>query len=192
MTNDQFQNPKWRGSRPVGRQIMIRISGFKTEHLAIVQRSLGTIQERLKHPPGPMPSDLRAELKAILDGSRPVVDLAYGGEAGVCAEPCARSAGYRIVLCKRAFGQVRLPACLFHELVHIASGWELDAEAFENAWFARAEGARPPTPEDLAIFKAQRFQGWWVRLDRRTGRVKDYADRLVVQFDRKARKGRRE
>jgi hypothetical protein len=129
-----------------------------------------------------MPSDLQAELKAILDGPRPLVDLAYGGETGVCAEACAQSAGYRIVLCKRAFDQARLPACLFHELVHIARGWELDAEAFENAWFKRPEGATPPTKGDWAIFKAQRYQGWWVQLNPRTGCVVDYADRLIVTF----------
>ena len=170
---------------------MIRIRGFRPEHMAIVRRSLATIQERLEHPPGPMPSDLRAELKAILGGSRPLVDLAYGGEQGLCAEPYARSAGYRIVLCKRAFDQTRLPAGLFHELVHIARGWELDAEAFENAWFTRAEGAAPPTKDDWAIFRAQRYQGWWVQLNPRTGRVMDYADRLILTFPPLASSGGR-
>ena len=160
---------------------MIRIRGFKPEQMAVVRRSVAIIRQRLEHPPGPMPSDLRAELRAILDGARPVVDVAYGGDAGVCAEPCARSAGYRIILCKRAFAETRLPAGLFHELVHIARGWELDAEAFENAWFKRAEGAAPPTGDDWAIFRAQRYQGWWVRLIPRTGRVVDYADRLIVR-----------
>jgi len=108
---------------------MIRIRGFKPEHMAVVRRSLAIIRQRIEHPPGLMPSDLRAELKAILGGSRPVVVLVYGGDQGICAEPCARSAGYRILLCKRAFDQTRLPAALFHELVHIARGWELDAEA---------------------------------------------------------------
>ena len=168
---------------------MIRIRGFKPEHMTVVRRSLAVIRQRLEHPPGPMPHDLRAELKAILDGSRPVVDVVYGGEGGICAEPCARSAGYRIVLCKRAFDQTRLPAGLFHELVHVARGWELDAEAFENAWFTRAEGAAPPTEEDWAIFRAQRYQGWWVQLNPRTGRVMDYADRLIVTFPPHASSG---
>jgi hypothetical protein len=170
---------------------MIRIRGFRPEHMAVVRRSLAVILQRLEHPPGPMPSDLRAELKAILGGSRPVVDVVYGGEGGICAEPCARSAGYRVVLCKRAFDQTRLPAGLFHELVHIARGWELDAEAFENAWFTRAEGAAPPTKDDWAIFRAQRYQGWWVQLNPRTGRVMDYADRLILTFPPPGRSRRR-
>jgi hypothetical protein len=135
-----------------------------------------------------MPHDLRKELQAILAGDRPIVDLAYGGADGVCQQPFGRSAGYRILLCAKAFlpeptsGIVRLPAVLFHEMVHIARGWELDAEAFENAWFSKVEGAAPPDRNDWAVFKADRYEGWWVRVDPHTRRVTDYADRLVVTF----------
>jgi len=115
------------------------------------------------------------------------VDLAFGGGNGDRGTPYARSAGYRILLYQRAFAVEpaagsRLTAVLFHELVHIARGWELDAEAFENGCFSRTEGARPPTRDDWALFKAQRYQGWWVRVDPRTRSVTDYADRTVVTF----------
>jgi hypothetical protein len=142
-----------------------------------------------------------------------MVDLVYGGDQGVCAEPYSRSAGYRILLCKRTFlpekacvepssrgvrlrltrspqaeglrrddGHPRLPAVLFHELIHIARGWELDAEAFENAWFSPTEGARPPTRNDWRLFKQQDYQGWWVHIDPQTRRVTDYADRSILTF----------
>jgi len=166
----------------------INSRGFPRQYTRLLRQTLATIRQRLEHPPGPMPHDLRKELQAILAGDRPIVDLAYGGADGVCQQPFARSAGYRILLCAKAFlpeptsGIVRLPAVLFHEMVHIARGWELDAEAFENAWFSKVEGAAPPDRNDWAVFKADRYEGWWVRVDPHTRRVTDYADRLVVTF----------
>ncbi len=126
----------------------------------------------------------------MLFARRPVVDLAFGGNGGGHRTAYARSAGYRILLYERAFprragGAAGLAPILLHELIHIARGWELDAEAFENAWFAPLEGARPPSRDDWAIFTAQGNRGWWVRLDPRTRQVTDYADRLVVTFPRK-------
>jgi hypothetical protein len=134
-------------------------------------------------------------LQDILSGSRPRVTLAYGGAKGACREIHGRTAGYRVQLCKKTFQSPRrkassLSAVLFHEFVHVARGGELDSEAFENAFFSK-EGARPPTPEDWADFKEDGYQGWWVRLDPRTRRVTDYADRLIVTFPpRKARRSR--
>jgi len=98
--------------------------------------------------------------------------------------PFGRSAGYRIVLYQRAFTERRILAVLFHELVHVVRGWELDAEAFENALFTRQEGARPPTLEDWELFREAKYQGWWVRVDPRTGDVTDFAGRHVVTFRR--------
>jgi hypothetical protein len=170
----------------------IRSRDFPPRYARALRRSLAIIRQRLEHPPGPMPHDLRKELQAILAADRPIVDLAYGGAEGVCRQPFARSAGYRILFCAKAFlpepksGIVRLPAVLFHEMVHIARGWELDAEAFENAWFSKAEGARPPDRNDWSIFKEDRCEGWWVRVDPHTRRVTDYADRLIVTFPKPA------
>lgn len=166
----------------------LRISGFSLWQKRAVDRFLALIRERLNHPPRPIPQDLRDQLVAILTSGRPIVDLVYGGAHGVCQEPYARSAGYRILLCTRAFLPeprsriVRLPAVLFHELIHIARGWELDAEAFENAWLSVEEGATPPDLNDWAIFKEDKYEGWWVRVNPRTRRVTDYADRLIVTF----------
>lgn len=165
----------------------VRLLGFTSERKHTLRRSLALIQQRLNDPPSPVPQDLRAALQAILSASRPVVTLVYGGAQGACREAYARSAGYRILLCEKSFssargGQPRLPAVLFHELIHIARGWELDAEAFENAWFSRAEGARPPTREDWAIFEEDGYEGWWVRVDPQTRRVTDYAERPILTF----------
>ncbi len=168
----------------------LRLQGFTDVQRRALSRSRTLIERRLAHLPCPVPRDLCEELQAILSARRPVVDLAYGGDGSGRPTPYARSAGYRILLYQRAFpaprGEAGPAPILFHELIHIARGWELDAEAFENAWFSPAEGARPPSKEDWTIFKAQEYRGWWVRLDPRTRRVMDYADRLVVTFPRRA------
>ena len=166
----------------------INVREFPARYARVLQRALDTIRERLEHPPGPVPQDLREELLAILSKGRPIVDLVYGGGQGMCQAPYARSAGYRVLLCSKAFLPeprsriIRLPAVVFHELIHIARGWELDAETFENAWFSVQEGARPPDQNDWTIFKEDRYEGWWVRVNPRTRRVIDYADRPIVTF----------
>jgi hypothetical protein len=168
--------------------MVLRMSGFPSPERRALDRCLVAIRQRLEHPPGPMPHDLREQLLAILLRGRPVVDLVYGDAQGVCQEPYARSAGYRVLLCAKAFVPeprsriVRLPAFVFHELIHIARGWELDAETFENAWFSTEEGATPPDRNDWAGFKEDEYHGWWVRVNPRTRRVTDYADRLIVTF----------
>ena len=169
----------------------LRVQGFTSVQRRTLGLSRAMIERRLAHLPCPVPRDLCEELQAILAAKRPLVDLAYGGDGGGRRTPYARSAGYRILLYERAFGvaaggDTRVAPILLHELIHIARGWELDAEAFENAWFTPKEGARPPSEEDWAIFKAQEYRGWWVRLHPRTRRVTDYADRLVVTFPLKA------
>lgn len=169
----------------------IQLKGFSAGYAGVVRRSLAVIRRRLAGPPAPIPHDLRAGLRAILDGPRPRVALVYGGDRGVCAVPYARSAGYLIVLCRRTFDHARLPAVLLHELIHVARGWELDAEAFENALFAPREGARRPTAEDWTTFRAHDYQGWWVRMNPRTRLVTDYADRPIVTFPLPARSRRR-
>ncbi len=166
----------------------INVHDFPARYARILHHTLATIQERLEHPPGPILHDLRQELQAILSRKRPIVDLVYGGAQGLCHEPEARSAGYRVLLCTKAFLPqprsriVRLPAVLFHELIHVARGWELDAETFENAWFSVEEGATPPDTNDWRIFKEDNYGGWWVRVNPRTRRVIDHADRFILTF----------
>lgn len=166
----------------------IRSRDFPPAYARALRRSLAVIRQRLEQPPGPMPHDLRNQLQAMLAGDRPIVDVVYGRAQGICQKPYARSAGYRILLCTKSFlpgprsRVIRLTAVLFHELIHIARGWELDAEAFENAWFSATEGARPPDRNDWAIFEEDEYEGWWVHVDPHTRRVSDYADRLVVTF----------
>lgn len=161
---------------------MLSIQGFSRSYRRELTQALGLIRQRLAHPPGPVPGDLLGDLRAILAGPRPTVDLVFGGATGACQADYARSGGYRILLCNRTFQEGRVPAVLLHEMVHVALGWELDAEAFENAWFRRAEGARPPTRSDWETFKDQGYRGWWVQVGRRTRRVTDYADRLIHTF----------
>jgi hypothetical protein len=166
---------------------MLSIQGFPAGPRRDLNAALTLIRQRLRRPPGPMPGDLLIGLRNVLSAPRPVVDLVYGGAAGACKGPFARSAGYRVLLCQKAFRPEgsrppRLPAVLFHELIHIVRGWELDAEAYENAWFSTEEGAEPPTRQDWGLFKEDRYEGWWVRVDRRTRLVTDYADRRIVTF----------
>ena len=166
----------------------INVREFPARYARILHLTLGGFRQRLQHPPTPIPHDLRQELLAILSRGRPVVDLVYGGAQGVCREPYARSSGYRVLICAKAFLPetqlriVRLPAVVFHELIHIARGWDLDAETFENAWFSGREGATPPDQNDWAIFKRDRYEGWWVRVNPRTRRVIDHADRYILTF----------
>jgi hypothetical protein len=164
----------------------IRLRGFSAKDERALERSLSRIRECLKDPPCPMPDDLRAGLRDIVSRSSPAVTLAFGGKKGACRDMVGRTAGYRVQLCQKAFSAVsskrsRLTAILFHELVHVVRGKELDAEVFENALFAK-EGARPPTREDWASFEADRYRGWWVRVNPKTRRVTDYSDRLVLKF----------
>ena len=173
---------------------MLRFSGFTAPQTAALRSSIVLIKQKLRKPPGPMPHDLRAELDGILSQAHPEVQVYFDGSRS-SREMCAHSGGYCVWLCPKAFqakrpkGKPRLPAVLFHELIHIAFGWELDAEAFENAWFDGEEGARPPDREDWANFKEDEYQGWWVRLDSRTRRVTDYADRFIVTFPALSRQG---
>jgi len=166
----------------------IRLRGFSRAAQRAIGKSLVLIRQRLSHPPGPMPHDLRLALHDIVSGDRPLVTLAFGGGTWACRDLAGRTAGYRVVLCPRALATgkgkaPRLTAVLFHELVHVARGKELDSETFENAWFPN-EGAREPTRADWATFAEDGYRGWWVHLDPRSRRVSDYSDRFILTFPR--------
>ena len=128
----------------------LHVQGLTGAQRRTLGRSRRIIERRLEEPPSPVPRDLWEELQAILSTARPQVDVAYGGDGGGSRTPYARSAGYRILLYKRAFafpaGQESRPAALLlHHMIHIARGGELDAEAFANAWLSRSAGARRPS-----------------------------------------------
>jgi len=166
----------------------IRLRGFSQAAQRAIEKSLALIRQRLSHPPGPIPHDLRLALRDIVSGARPMVTVAFGGATGECRDLAGRTAGYRVVLCEKALAaakgkQPRLTAVLFHELVHVARGKELDSETFENAWFPD-QGAREPTRADWASFAEDAYRGWWVHLDPRSRRVTDYSDRFIITFPR--------
>jgi hypothetical protein len=81
-------------------------------------------------------------------------------------------------------GKPRLTAVLFHELVHVAGGRELDAEVFENLLFQEGEGAWPPTLEDLREFERQKGRGAWLSLSLDTGIVTGQAQRKLCRIER--------
>jgi len=164
-------------------------SKFSDADKATILSILDRIKTRLEHPPAeaPMPEDLREQLLHIVSPAhRPRVQVVYGGTQAACRGHYARSAGYRVLVCDKTLrpepdtGRPRILAVLFHELIHIARGEELDAEAFENAWFTTEEGARQPTPDDQEIFYENHYKGWWVRMDPHTWQVTDYAGRRIV------------
>ncbi|MFB3818224.1 MAG: hypothetical protein ACE147_11220 [Candidatus Methylomirabilales bacterium] len=129
--------------------------------------SLALIRARVTR--AALPRDLRATLLRFLSPARtPVVQVFLGTRATRGRWGC--SSGYCIWIQPRTFRpspgapRSRLPAVLFHELVHVAGGSELDAEAFENLLFTTAEGAVPPTSGDWSSFAAHQGVGQWVKL----------------------------
>lgn len=134
---------------------------------AQLAESLALIRARVAR--APLPRDLRATLLRFLSPTRkPAVQLFLATRATQGRWGC--SSGYCIWLHPRTFRpspgapHSRLTAVLFHELVHVAGGNELDAEAFENLVFNAEEGAVPPTADDWSKFAAHQGVGQWVKL----------------------------
>jgi hypothetical protein len=106
----------------------------------------------------------------------------------------AEARGFCVHLQPRTFtswgktGKPRLTAVLFHELVHVAGGRELDAEVFENLLFQEKEGAWPPTYEDLKLIKRQKGNGAWVSFDLDTGIVTSQPKLKLCRIERIARR----
>jgi hypothetical protein len=142
--------------------------GFPTGYQRKVRDAVEAIR---KNPNGvKLPRDLRAGLDTVLDGIEtypsPIVTrsavIAYDErEDG----PFAYTGGSCIWLCRRALdaGQDRLNATLFHELVHVMCGWELDAEVFEDLLFY-GKGATHPDQGDIDAFARRNWVGRWVRV----------------------------
>jgi hypothetical protein len=134
---------------------------------AQIRRALTDIKRCVHANRATLPIDLLEELTNFFNPrKRPKVEIFVSkktigkwGEAG----------GYSIWIHPNCFGKMkssgtsRLAAELFHELVHIANGNELDAEVFENLIFAK-KGATPPTKCDWPKFKGVDYRGWWVYL----------------------------
>ena len=79
-------------------------------------------------------------------------------------------------ICFEPYGRNRVPrltSVLFHELVHAAGGWELDAEYYENHFFGEKEGATRPNRGDLQQIIDDKYEGWWLYLDANRRRVMD-------------------
>jgi hypothetical protein len=132
-----------------------------------LERSLALIRARVRR--AALPRDLRATLHRFFSPTRtPAVQVFLGTRTAQGRWGC--SSGYCIWIQPRTFRPApgaptgRLTAVLFHELVHVAGGSELDAEAFENLLFTPGEGAVPPTEEDWSSFAAQQGVGEWVKL----------------------------
>jgi len=133
---------------------------------------------RCRLPDPRLPAALKRTLTLLVDeeeaeASHPTptwsvgVSLAYDpwqGEIGT--GPYAYTTGPCVWICERSFaaGQARLEAVLCHELVHVACGGELDAEAFERALFP--EAASDPDPGDWESFRRQNWTGRFVYLRR--------------------------
>lgn len=81
-----------------------------------------------------------------------------------------QTSGNEITLAPSAFGSStsRFEAILFHEMIHVCGGTELDSEALENHFY-RGAGATVPTSDDFPKFRDD--GGRWVNWDGSTGSV---------------------
>jgi hypothetical protein len=137
------------------------------DHQAQITRSLEIIRDRVQNHRGrdQLPRDFVDSLARFIDDNhQPTIQLFE--DPGARANWALHS-GYCIWIKPQTFGPPagpdppRLTAVLFHELVHVAGGWELDAEFLENLLFSPEEGARPPTEEDWKDIVAKNGEGWW-------------------------------
>jgi hypothetical protein len=153
-----------------------------------------------------LPPDLASLLRLRLANTKEgeYVGVTYRGNDARCSEgsPPAEAYGlghHNIFLCAKAFRATtltathqrkrRLPAILFHELVHTCGGNEVDAETFENCVFG-GEGATLPDMKDLKErFKEVDFKGRWVEMNPRTGEVtRRDTGRLLITFSARRRR----
>jgi len=154
--------------------MLIYDPGVPADKLDVLMQAVKAIRDTLGDPK--LPSDLKYSLTLLVDEeevppSNPVpmrspgVAIAYDPwRESAGAGPYAYTAGPCIWMCERSFaaGQARLEAVLCHELVHVACGWELDAEAFERALFPT--GGTAPDLGDWESFRRRSWMGRWVYL----------------------------
>ncbi len=172
----------------VGPPVAIFYEDVAAHYRERLHRGLQLVQERVRERRGSLPRKLQSRLTAFLGAHGPEIRIIIQrGDPGYWA--C--SMGYCVWIRPRCFARwsatdgPRLPAVLFHELVHVAGGSELDAEAFENALFTPREGAVMPTAADWTDFAAQRYRSEWLSVAPKTGVVRDGKRRVVCRFTRK-------
>jgi len=157
-----------------------------------------------------LPPDLLSMLMLRLAkvGEGEYVGITFRGNDARCSEGSPPTVAYglghhNIFLCAKAFAEKdraealtathqpkrRLPAILFHELVHTCGGNEVDAETFENCVFG-GEGATLPDMKDLKErFSEVDFKGRWVEMNRRTGKVtRRDTGSLLITFSARRRR----
>jgi len=119
----------------------------------------------------------------------PSVTILYDNLSTLDRRPRAYKWGRSIGLCENLFAPGANPqniaAVLFHELVHICGGNELDAEAFETFLFS-GTGATDPDLDDWEAFRKRHWRGHWVHLTKQTntrGAVKNNFGGALCTFD---------
>ena len=178
-----------------------RFTAFQERKLRKALEEVGTNLRTTQLPPDLL-SMLMLRLAKVGEGE--YVGITYRGNDARCSEgsPPAEAYGlghHNIFLCAKAFRATtltathqrkrRLPAILFHELVHTCGGNEVDAETFENCVFG-GEGATLPDMKDLKErFSEVDFKGRWVEMNRRTGKVtRRDTGSLLITFSARRRR----
>lgn len=153
-----------------------------------LNESKDIIRNRLKSA-GKLPRDLLNRLDRYLDDNVQVPRVEVYIDAPKEKPHWAEVHGFCIYLQPRTFdiwektGKPRLTAVLFHELVHVAGGSELDAEVFENLLFLKGEGASPPTVADWKEFETNKGKGLWLSLSLDTGIVTDKSQLKLCRIE---------
>jgi hypothetical protein len=173
----------------------IRFGGFTPSQKALLEKTRRTIQRKVRKAKLPPPLASGLETRLATTGGETVYVTYRKDKEGECAKETRageETKSYtmgpnQIYLCKRGLnalyeGKRRLGAILFHELVHSCGGKELDAETYENLLFD-GDGARPPTGDDWdERFRADCYDGVWVRVNPRTREVTDLNGNPVITF----------
>lgn len=157
---------------------MLKYVDVRPEHQRQLNESKEIIRGRLKSA-GKLPRELLDRLDGYLDTNEQASVVELYVDATKTQAHWGEVHGFCIYLQPRTFdiwektGKPRLTAVLFHELVHVAGGSELDAEVFENLLFMKGEGACPPTVADWKEFETNEGKGLWLSLSLDTGIVTD-------------------
>lgn len=165
---------------------MLKYKNLHPERQTQLNESKDIIRNRLSKNAGMLPRDLLDRLARYLDENVriPAVEVYYNDPKEV--PHWGEVHGFSIYLQPRTFepwektGKPRLTAVVFHELVHVAGGGELDAEVFENLLFRMDEGAAPPTVADWKEFETNKGKGLWISLDLVTGIVTDNKSKVQL------------
>ena len=134
------------------------------DDLRFLRRHVSVILNRIYH--SGVPRELRNCIENILRGQRDIIVD--------CRPEVARCRIHRgVYIPPDGLGEIeicptsiRMPALLFHELVHSCSGNEFDAEVYENLLFTPNEGATRPDPySDRREFENEGYRGKYAYLE---------------------------